>query len=458
MNAAKGLNLVAAKPRPGISNNPALLYTLRVEDKSQEVGRVDSIVHRLAIGILPVTTAAIANGLQPLAYKLERRWTSEKFKETKDPLLRDAKDILEHIGADPPLLAELQTFVMGFYYGLLIPLLDTSQLSVAQAFGSWGWYALNLLYKISRTLEETCVGPRTFLRHGIMRLLALFFGGVEDGQVPLIVDGVVGVLGKLSLLTASLLGDIDSWEKASKFFLIDIDPSCIPCTSRGIVTSTRRYEGFNKMVSDSAKDTKIWKLLEVDLGGTSIDFTSHIEPDWDFDIQLCRLAFRYKGRLMNHFGPLDCDYAILEDSPFIHTILEEDKDPHTEYNGINEKVTRQPLDRVIVPNSIHNWTNKFVIGPYLASEGSGCNRPPTLIATKGRSKARTCFRTWYWRNGFRPLPCSSPYSHIPNLKDSQVLWLSDTCPRDSKWSSAEEKGEQPYIEAFNCRGKHLILA
>ena len=452
MNAAKGLSLVASQPRPGIRKDSVLLYVLRLDNKSQQAGRVDGVVHRLARGIFPVTTSAIAQGLQPLADKLNERWSSEQFKKTEDPLFKDTEDPLQHIGADPPMLAELQSFVMGFYYRLLIPLLDTSQLSVPQAFGSWGWYDLNLLYKISRTLEETCVGPSQFLKHGVMRLLALFFGGIEEEQLQLIDDGVVGVLGKLSLLTASLLGDIDTWEKASKFFLIDVDPSCIPCTSRGIVTSTRRHEGLARMVTDSNKGTRACQLAEVDLSGGSIDFTSHIEPDWEFDIQLCRLAFRYKGRLMRHFGPLDCDYAVLEDSPLADT-AESQEQLYTKSSGNNDKSAKQPLDKVLIPHSIHDWTNKFVIGPILTNKDHDWNRPPTLIATKGRSRARTCFRTWYWRNGFHALPCPSPYSHVPQLKDSKVL-----CYDDSKWMSAKEGRQQPNLEALYSRGRHLILA
>ena len=247
MNAANGLSFRAFQTEPETRKNPTPVYIL-LDERAQLPGRVDSVVHRLATGLFPKATSAVVKGLQPVVDKLNQSTESRQLTDATNPLLEDP---LSFVGAIPPALAELQTFVMGSYYQLLLPLLDTSQLLLRQAYGSWGWYDLNLLYKISQILKETCLNPSLFQRHGIMRLLALFFGSVEESQVPLIVDDVVGVLGKLSLLTASVVGDIDRWEKASKFFLIDVDPSGIPCISRGIVASTRRYEGMGKMISDS---------------------------------------------------------------------------------------------------------------------------------------------------------------------------------------------------------------
>ena len=448
MSAAKGLKLVPTKPRREKSGNLSLFYELVVDEESQQIGRVDGVVHRLATDFFPATTPAIVKGLQPLAENLSTKGVDEDIKDTSH--------IMQLIEADPALVAELQTFVMGFYYSLLISLLDTSQLSVPQAFGSWGWYDLNLLYKLGDTLSATYVKPGRFYRHGIMRLLALLYGGAEEQQLPLIVDGVVGVLGKLSLLTASLLGDVDSWEKAGKFFLIDIDPTCIPCTSRGIVTSTRRYDGFSKMISDTSNDVNLCELGKIDLHGTGVDFTSHIEPDWENDIQLCRIAFRFKGRLMNHLSPLDCDYGILEDSP-LPPLTEEEIHSGSEEREIDDNIARPMLEMFLVPRSIHNWTNKFVVGPNASRSEFNENRPPTLIPTKGRNRARTCFRAWYWRNGYHALPSRSPYAHIPDLRDSQVLWHNDNQIYDFECKSVGE-GKQTYLRALQAPGRHLILA
>ena len=442
MHAAEGMRLVATRPGFEDSGQPALYYDIILEDESQQIGRVDSVVYRLASSCFPATTKAIVSGLHPLAEKLKRSGAAAAD-----------KDLLNKVGDNPSLLAEYQTFVMGFYYSFLRPLLDTSQLSMPQAFGSWSWYDLNLLFKINHILQKMGVpGSNTlrYFKYGILRLLAIFFAGVEEDQVPLIMDGVVGVLGKLSLVSASLLGDVDSWEKASKFFLIDVDPSCIPCTSRGIVTSTRRYEGLKRMVSDSNTDTRVARLAEIDLSGTGIDFTSHIEPDWEFDIQLCRLAFRYKGRLIRQLSPLDCECGVLEDSPYPLGMVDVDSERP---DGMIS--TRALLDTVLIPRSLHDWTNNFVIGPYGPSRGFDEDRPPTVIATKGRSRARTCFRAWYWRNGYHKLPTPNPYRHLKELKDCQVLWASDDI-NDGPGSDMLLESVSSMV--YRAPGRHLILA
>ena len=199
----------------------------------------------------------------------------------------------------------------------------------------------------------------------------------------------------------------------------------------------------------------VCKLHDVSLSGTGIEFISYIELDWEFDIQLCRLTFRYKGGLVNRFGPLDCDSAIFEDPPSAHKhdcFLEDSA------NGAN--VTRMPLEKVLIRLSIHDWPNKFVIGPDGTSKALDRNRPPMLIAIKGYSRVRTCFRTWYWRNGFHRIPCPSPYSHISQLKHSQVLFAIDDGEFNAHLQSWTQKEtvEELCRDAFTSCGKYLILA
>jgi len=209
----------------------------------------------------------------------------------------------------------LSEFLMGFYYAILIRLLDTSQLSVQQAFGSWGWYDNHMFYKVSDILRESRIEKtRHFHKHGVMRLLALFFAGVKEAQINLIVHGVVGVIGKLSLLTASLLGDADSCEKTGKFFLVDVDPTCIPSTARGIVVSTSQWYEL-KFVNNSKSTMNTQKIKEVNLCGSGINLTFHIELNWDHNVQTCIVAFRYQGRLMRRISLTDCEYASLKNSP-----------------------------------------------------------------------------------------------------------------------------------------------
>ena len=50
-------------------------------------------------------------------------------------------------------------------------------------------------------------------------------------------------------------------------------------------TWTRRYEELKRIISGSKYNTKPATLAEINLSGIGIDFISHIEPDWEFDIQ-----------------------------------------------------------------------------------------------------------------------------------------------------------------------------
>ena len=466
MSASRDISLIPTKPHHETSGHHSLFYKIVLDEKFSRVGRVDGVVQRLAESFFPVITTRIVKGLQSIGEKLR---TSNVHKQLNDAALvshsdvaiqyfiQDTPDLLTNIEADPPLLAELQTFVMGFYYGLLSPLLDISQLSVPEAYGAWSWYDLHMLYMLKDILSQNYLKPpRLLYRHGVMKLLALFFCGAEENQLPLVVHGVVGVLGKLSLLTTSLLGDVDSWEKASKFFLVDVDPSCIPCNSLGIVTSSQRRASLRSMVRDSHSPNTVaeCRLGDVDLQGSGIDFTSHIEPDWEHDIQSCRIAFRYKGRLMNHINPLECDYTILEDSPvypMTEDFLSEDAETASD-------TPKHPTNMsVLLPPSIHTWTNQFVTGPSTTSEHFDENKPPTLLPTQGCSKARTCYRAWFWRNGYRALPSSSPYAHIPDLKNSQVLCAGDDRHCDLRHAQPGEE-RQGYLRALRATGRHVILA
>lgn len=71
-----------------------------------------------------------------------------------------------------------------------------------------------------------------------MQLLALFFADVKEAQINLIVHEVMRVIDKLSLLTASLLSDVNSCKKTEKFFLVDVNSICILSTACGIVVLT----------------------------------------------------------------------------------------------------------------------------------------------------------------------------------------------------------------------------
>ena len=101
--------------------------------------------------------------------------------------------------------------------------------------------------------------------------------------------GTLGVIGKLSIVNSALLGRVTEPDHIGKFHLLDIDPTCIPSSACGIVTSgkTRQRDvGF-------ARSLGCHKLSEVNTFGSSLDFTTHIAPDWERDDQTCLLTYQY---------------------------------------------------------------------------------------------------------------------------------------------------------------------
>lgn len=186
------------------------------------------------------------------------------------------EEISHFMPATRTCLAELQVFLLGYWYTILLPLVDASQLPVQEAYGSWGWTDIQVLKAIRRLtmFQENGRIPR----FEVIRLLGYLFAGAEyDEQLLPLRKRSVGVLGKLALVTAGLMGGADTPEKVGRFFLLDIDASCIPCNSRGIILCGLRKlcpkvppQGFPQTISQT--------VVESPSGDR--DFSSHIEPDW----------------------------------------------------------------------------------------------------------------------------------------------------------------------------------
>lgn len=417
VRAAEGLVLQVGKPYREKDGAIVLWYQVTGcwEDSNR---RIDTLVHRLAKELFPVTTTGVETCLRSIAKDLKDAGLLEGLRGDFGP-------IVQHIAKNPAILVRLQTFVMGYYYYLLNPLLNVAQLSIPQAVGSWSWSDIRMVTQVG-TILSTCRlntiitpgrGGRYFYKHGIMRLLAMFYAGAEEEQIDLIVGGVVGVHGKLSLLNASLFGDIDTCSKAGTFFLMDIDPTCIPSTSRGLVTSSQRRDRVEPSVIDSSG---IETCDMNDIGHQDSDLTSHIEPDWDHDIQMTTVVFRYLGRFVRRVNPSDCEYAISEDSTTSLTyswIVE---------SQAVETLAHESLARVRDPRS-HDYTSGFIPGPIPGKEGFDQMGPPTLISTGRRGKFRTCLRTWYWCNGFHALPFRTPYFGMIEFENCQII-----CAKDDK--------------------------
>lgn len=220
-------------------------------------------------------------------------------------------------------LIYLQAFFLGYWYRLLLPLLDTSQLESQEGFGSWSWSDLECLDFIremvrTRMHQRPKSGKRVFLyRYEVMKLTAYLFGGAEIGQIRRATYGSVGIIGKIPVLYSSLVRGRP--ENFGKFSLLDIDASAIPSSDNGIVVpgdakatrflkSTEVLNRSTTISPEMLQDVHVETLIKANIG--EADFTLHIEPDWQNDSQTCLVVYRHKGRVVTRANPRQIDLAL----------------------------------------------------------------------------------------------------------------------------------------------------
>ncbi|KAL8754099.1 MAG: hypothetical protein Q9184_005221 [Pyrenodesmia sp. 2 TL-2023] len=215
----------------------------------------------------------------------------------------------------------LQAFFLGYWYQLLLPLLDTTQLATQEAFGSWAWgdiHCLNMFRKLVHTrLHQRKQSRRVYMlyRFEVMKLVGYLFGGAEISQVETLKFGAIGILGKLPVLYTSLVGCRPG--NFGMFSLLDIDPSCIPSGTNGVVSPGNAGNAIKCTQNDSITDaTRLGLTLLEDVGvaklqGSSMnDFTIHIEPDLDYDSQTCLITYRHRGRIVHRLNPRQVDLVL----------------------------------------------------------------------------------------------------------------------------------------------------
>ena len=282
-------------------------------------GRGDQDAYRLARNYLLLETE---NALTAML-ELIQSWRIEDSKE-RGKVVRclERRTVLD---TDKEYLADLQVFLLGYYYGVLIPHVDTSQLSSQEAFGSWTWYDLDFLERVvkvaNRYGEFEQPNSNHFSRDDIMSLVALLFAGAESHQLEGISSfkyDTYGLVSKLTLLSASLLGKCDTPDKVAKFVLLEIDPTSIPSNSQGVIRAAQQA----KCAQSSAKPFDNPRIR--DLNVAELDFTSHIQPAWGIDPDQCLLTYRHHGRLVHKVHPGEVERAVLKWSYIIGTQPERD--------------------------------------------------------------------------------------------------------------------------------------
>lgn len=215
-----------------------------------------------------------------------------------------------------PHLAAFQAFLMGFYYKLVLPLVDSSQLLTQEVLGSWTFNDGNLFSSIGNFVKsgssredlddatrrnKRLVFTAAYSQQRVLALIAYLFLGAEPMVVERIAvsshaSQVTGVCATLSAISKAGLGSAGDTEECGRYSLLDVDTSCIPCNSRGIVIDgTTQPTAGHRIVKGESKPLE---LDDSNFTQAREDFTAHIEPDWDNDLQSSLVAFRNRGRLV----------------------------------------------------------------------------------------------------------------------------------------------------------------
>jgi hypothetical protein len=164
-------------------NDKSLDVYYVVESNTQEtLQRLDKNVYRLLDGLFLESTPETASSLQNLV----RRWPSDNISAIgwwlKDVRPDDDTEVARRfldLSATKD-LSHLIIFVLGYYYAVLKPLLNTTQLVRPEAIGSWGCDDIQVLTVLRRfKLSADADNEGRFARHEVLRLLGYMFAGAS---------------------------------------------------------------------------------------------------------------------------------------------------------------------------------------------------------------------------------------------------------------------------------------
>ena len=298
------------QPRFMLNSTPGQEKYILRGSGSYRKNRLESLENRVGFVFLPFDSYESAIKLGAVV----RKWTKAD-QASFDSFLRrsPSTDSVSELGGQisEAALAQLQAFLLGFYYQLLLPLVDFSSLSRAEAYGSWAYRDVSFLERVLKFAKVSREGSGFINRLVMLCFIAYMFAGAGlEGIENAVVQstGCVGVLAKLSLLTWACLGSVPTLQEAGQFHLLDIDTTFIPSTNSGLVIqgSKQRIDAM-KIIQEYADGSQASTLA---FESPYADFTAHIEPDWENDVQACLVVYRHKGRLVHRIQPSSLEQGL----------------------------------------------------------------------------------------------------------------------------------------------------
>ncbi|RSL52235.1 hypothetical protein CEP54_011038 [Fusarium duplospermum] len=298
----------------------SLVYVLT--DSGAPVGRVSDEVYRLALDFSFITNQEVVTGLMNCLGNTSMSvlsWLSALTNPGEFHLGSDISDVEMTDTRKVDAFCIFQSFIMGYYYEIFGRLVDTSSLASKTVEGSWGFRSADFLrYMRShslRTIPPDSPRVRPFGKSRLVPLLSmLFVGGHGTGYDPeraeekfRLVD-CLGIVGKRTLISNSLLGRCSSPQEIGCFTLLDVDVGGVP-------------RDFNGLIKPGVLPPELPLVDCLDIGDEDFDIaessptddvTFHIEADWEANPDTVLLCVRYRGRRIATVSPIPTDYLFCD--------------------------------------------------------------------------------------------------------------------------------------------------
>ena len=207
-----------------------------------------------------------------------------------------------------------QAFFMGYYYAAFLSIVDTSSLEIQTVDGAWGYRSAALLSKMRQYCHRIATHGGLSREDLIIILASLLFSHTTKIPPPRREQWCLGVIGKRTLLVNSLIGSCKSPADIGRFVLLDVDVGSIPADISGLVKPGVPESPTHQLTEKPAVEN-------IRERGPDMDFTKHIEADWDGNPETILLCFRYNGRRIGSVNPAVADVV------YCHAYVERVENP-----------------------------------------------------------------------------------------------------------------------------------
>jgi hypothetical protein len=281
-----------------------------------------------------------------------------------------------------------QAFFMGYYYAILLRLVDTSSLRIQTVDGAWGYRSSQFLCNARNIWlvqgNAAAPGMRILRRERVIGILSELVLGKrkEVSKVRRAANRenwCVGIIEKHALVARSLLKPCRTIREVGGFVMLDVDTSGIPRDIEGLVRPGVA-EGRLRAIRGDDANVENLPIEQPDFPKSgSEDVTFSIEADWDGDPETMLLCVRFRGRRIETINPAIADIS------FMQGLLKpsQPNEPRATASRISEAdVFERSAEDIMSYNHRPSW-NKFSI----FSRG-GYQKKPTIIHVSATNNPR----------------------------------------------------------------------